>query len=123
MASVLIAACVAACGPKNETPKGPVAPHASALPSTSASANVAGGPRGPGPMGGVKPTQMGARLAEVGLDVRHLPPLERLTPEQRFLARQREEEEAHHETAGEHHGLRRRVREPTLRDRDLAICR
>lgn len=82
-ASVLIAACVAACGPKNETPKGPVAPHASALPSTSASANVAGGPRGPGPMGGVKPTQMGARLAEVGLDVRHLPPLERLTPEQR----------------------------------------
>lgn len=34
-------------------------------------------------MAPVVATKMGARLAEVGLDVRHLPPLERLTPEQR----------------------------------------
>jgi len=72
VASLPIAACVAACGgPMNEPPKAPLAPHASS------------GPKVPGPMGGVKPTRMGARLAEIGLDVRHLPPIERLTPEQR----------------------------------------
>ncbi len=76
--SVLFAAGLYACGPKVS----PTAPTSGPHPSAS-SPHAQADAHPPGPMGGVRATQMGARLAEVGLDVRHLPPLERLTPEQR----------------------------------------
>ncbi len=91
--AVLIAAGAFACGPKAAPPVTPqAAAHAAAVPSGSAPTAVVPGPSpsasgsgapAPGAMAAVRPTRMGERLAEVGLDVRHLPPLERLTPEQR----------------------------------------
>ena len=60
-----------ACAP--EVQPAPVAPAATYVPKKHA----------PGPMEGVRPTGMAGALAAAGLDVRHLPPLEQLTPTQK----------------------------------------
>ncbi|HQY62266.1 MAG: hypothetical protein IPF92_03590 [Myxococcales bacterium] len=91
LTAVLLAAGLFACGPRAPSPApavptgrlasdarppaavGPAHPHAA----------VAGPSRAVGAMAPVRASRMGDRLAEVGLDIRHLPPLERLTPEQR----------------------------------------
>ena len=68
IASLLVAGASAACGPEVQPAPPPAAP-APYKPKTHA----------PGPMDGVRATQMGDMLAAAGLDVRNLPPLEKLT--------------------------------------------
>jgi len=70
---LLLSALVAACAAENVEAPAPA-------PVTTAKRPV----RTPGPMSGVHATRMGEALAEVGLDVRDLPPLETLSSKQRM---------------------------------------
>jgi len=100
VAGVLVAAFVAACGgaqpgpeqpPSGQTPEGPPTPSASAdaaapvppgssAPPVGSSAPV--GPSGPGvsPMKGIEASAMATELQNLGLDLKNLPPLEKLEP-------------------------------------------
>lgn len=90
LTAVMFAAGVFACGPRAPVAPGPAVPSVAPLSDAGAPpgagpvhAGAAGPPRAVGAMAPVRASRMGDRLAEVGLDIRHLPPLERLTPEQR----------------------------------------